>query len=355
MKDKLEKAFQDALENHELPYNVEAWNAVQKQLYRKKTPWYKIAGAASLIIAAVILIAVNQNTESDKEDLIEKQNFVSNKTPLNNSEVQTEVIDIETQNSTSSSEKNTNAVQAKVNPVNKRKTDNTVDSDLNPTIFKSPINDPQPYFIDELVQPPSEKMANEWLKEVKRVYIQGIENNYCINSDIFLRAMNLPKNSEAIWVFSNGKEIHREIANFKATEDLIVTLKVQSTSNELRSMNPVFEINQRLNIVQAASAEVVITKSERNTKTYVTLSNSNPNIEHLVWKLDNITSTDLTCGKYLTTQGAHPYTVETYDRNGCFARVEGEINVEDAYNLFVENTFTPNGDGINDDFLPEAL
>jgi gliding motility-associated-like protein len=355
MKDKLEKAFQDALENYELPYNANAWNAVQKQLPKSKTPWYKIGGAAAIVLIAVILFAVYQNS-TEKTALVQKDDFVDVKTPLNTADIQADATEIQTQNALPSNDKNTDAVQAKVNSIKKKKTDNAANADLNQTIFKSSINDPQPNSIDGPVQTPGEDRANEWLKEVQRVYIQGIENNYCINSDIFLRAMNLPKNTKLTWRLNNGKTFTGETLSVKASEDLKdVELDLNFVSDEYRRNNPVFGISHKLNVVQAAHANVVISKSERNTKTFVTLSNSNANIEHLVWKLDNITSTDLTCGKYLTTEGAHPYIVETYDNNGCFARIEGEIQVDKEYNLFVENTFTPNGDGINDNFLPEAL
>jgi gliding motility-associated-like protein len=242
-----------------------------------------------------------------------------------------------------------------MNPINKRKTDNTAHADLNPTIYKSPINDPQSNFIDGPIQTSGDEKALQWSKDVERANIQGIDNIYCVNSLVTLRATNVPKHSEVTWNLSNGTVLYGEKISFKAKESIKVHLSLTFVSNEFRRANPIFEINRALNVVQASPADVVITKAERNTKTFVTLSNSNPDIEHLVWKLDNITSTDLTFGKYLTTQGVHPYTVETYDNNGCFARVEGEINIEDEYNLFVENTFTPNGDGINDNFLPDAL
>ena len=73
MKDKLEKAFQDALENYELPYNANAWNAVQKQLPKNKTPWYKIGGAAAILLTAVILFAVYQNSDAEKPELVQKE------------------------------------------------------------------------------------------------------------------------------------------------------------------------------------------------------------------------------------------------------------------------------------------
>ena len=57
----------------------------------------------------------------------------------------------------------------------------------------------------------------------------------------------------------------------------------------------------------------------------------------------------------MTQKGTHSYTVESYDVNGCFASMNGVVNIDEDYNLHVENTFTPNGDGVNDVFLPEAL
>lgn len=49
--------------------------------------------------------------------------------------------------------------------------------------------------------------------------------------------------------------------------------------------------------------------------------------------------------------GFYPVIVITRTENNCMDTVERVIEVKDNYNVFIPNTFTPNGDGLNDVFM----
>lgn len=356
MKDKLEKAFQDALENHELPYNANAWNAVQKQLPTNKTPWYKIGGAAAVILSAVILFAVFQNSDAEKTAVSKKVDHVeqNNESVSNPPEQALADVASEMQNNPIPERNNTSEIQTKNRPAQVARTESATSVDPNSTAKDTSLNSPKTVVSDNST---NNAESEQWLKEIQNVEIQGLARVYCENNSVNLRVVNLPKNTVVLWALSDGTELHGESAQFKAKHELSFSLIFKNISKHApQKMNAISVIrDKKIHVAQAAQADVVVTKDERNTKTYVTLANTNPDIEHLVWRMNQSTTQEQTLSTYLTTKGVHHYTVDTYDKNGCFATVKGDVQIEKDYNLFVENTFTPNGDGINDHFLPEAL
>jgi gliding motility-associated-like protein len=136
-----------------------------------------------------------------------------------------------------------------------------------------------------------------------------------------------------------------ERIEFTATKEVKVRMKL--THGDDKNLNATTEWST-INVVEADKPELTVNITEKNTKTYVVLSNTNANVEHLVWRVDGKVCQGQSCATYMTQKGGHSYTVESYDMNGCFASTNGVVNIDEDYNLYVENTFTPNGDGIND-------
>lgn len=55
------------------------------------------------------------------------------------------------------------------------------------------------------------------------------------------------------------------------------------------------------------------------------------------------------------TKGTYTATLTVTNANGCVDRAETRVVVEEDYNLHALTAFSPNGDGVNDTFMPEAL
>ena len=52
--------------------------------------------------------------------------------------------------------------------------------------------------------------------------------------------------------------------------------------------------------------------------------------------------------------GTYPISLEVTDFNGCENIVRANVVVQDLFNLFIPNSFTPNNDGYNDAFFIEG-
>lgn len=363
MNDKLENAFKQALDNHELPYDAAAWKAVQKQLPAAKTPWYWIGGAAAVVLAVGLGVFLYDNGTSEVSQNQVSQtetNVVTNQvsTNLTNSELEIE------DNGTSSSNIEPNVItqgsgtaSCPIPPVKSSTSANssgtTIQNNAN-NGSNGPINNPTPggfYQNGNEINPEIEKPF-EWLKECKSASISGVHSHYCFNSRAILFAHNVPKDAVVTWLFSDGSSMKGEKIEFTANKDLKVRLRL--THVEDKNLAATTEWSN-INVFDADRPEFTVDITEKNTKTYVVLTNTNTNVEHLIWRVDGKVCQGPTCATYMTQKGQHTYTVESYDRNGCFASTSGVVNINEDYNLYVENTFTPNGDGVNDVFLPEAL
>jgi len=358
MNDKLENAFKQALDNHELPYDAAAWKAVQKQLPAANTPWYWIGGAAAVVLAVGLGVFLYDNESSEIN-----QNQMSQ---IETKDVSNEV-NAELNNNNSNIEDNSSSNNnAKPNVITKGSGANAA-IDLMPPVFR-----PQPNQGNTQITnygtgatsamhsshgtpgPVIDPRVEEWVQASNKIEVRGSQNVYCENSSVTLSAINLPENSEVYWKIGKGKKVIGASVTFIVTDGLEVELSVLPKESFLGA-NPIFGKNWKFNTTQPAIPSIVSNVDIKNTKNHVTLTNTNSNIEHLIWRVDGKVCQGQTCATYMTQKGEHTYTVESYDRNGCFASTSGVVNIEEDYNLYVENTFTPNGDGVNDVFLPEAL
>ncbi len=360
MKDKLEKAFHDALINQEVAYDPKAWEALKKQLPGSKMPWYTIGGAAAVVaISAGLWWTFTKNNEESKSTEVQskKSEFVA---PNENNQSAQDHSNILTENPSSNpaTDKIRAVYQSNVNQTTQAngifiKPGNTQTLTSNPDESSASVaqnssapttkNNPQP--VETNTNPAVRS------KDFENIEIIGIQNSYCENGLVQLRVSNAPQNSDVNWRLSNGKTIRGVVAEFKAERGLEVNVEIQNKDRANENYNN----RMKLNVVEAQKPIIEVNFREQNTKNYVTLSNNNPSIEHIVWRFESNTCKNSSCGTYLTTKGTHEYLVESYDKNGCFAAVKGDVEIKEDYNLFAQKAFSPNGDGLNDNFMPEAL
>lgn len=70
---------------------------------------------------------------------------------------------------------------------------------------------------------------------------------------------------------------------------------------------------------------------------------------------DGTNSTESSPIKSFKRKGYYNVTLTSKNHEGCKASTTKKVTIKEDYNLLAPNSFTPNGDGINDFFIPEAL
>ena len=66
------------------------------------------------------------------------------------------------------------------------------------------------------------------------------------------------------------------------------------------------------------------------------------------------TSTQTNPSYMFEQSGNYPIALVVHNKYGCSDTIVKMITVVEEQNLYVPNSFTPNGDGINDIFLPKG-
>lgn len=70
---------------------------------------------------------------------------------------------------------------------------------------------------------------------------------------------------------------------------------------------------------------------------------------------DGSTSTLRIPSHVYKAKGTYPVSLVVTNAIGCTDRTERTVTIDDDYNLLAAPAFSPNGDGVDDDFIPEAL
>lgn len=177
-------------------------------------------------------------------------------------------------------------------------------------------------------------------------------NEVCAGSELILNATNVPEKAECFWRI-NG------IAQNEAGNTL--KLKLPDAGNTIISLSYVRKGNQSL-----ATEKTVYVKPlpELDFSWDTEISNGKPftrltphtDAMSLNWTFeDGTTKSENSPVMFFRNKGLYMVTLSGTGLNGCENKTMKAIEIEEDYNLFAPTTFTPNGDGRNDVFIPVAL
>jgi PKD repeat protein len=352
MSNQFDNKIKEALENFEMPYDAGAWAQLEQQLPASTPPaasngWWKIA--AGIVVVGGILTTVWLTQDNDQKVVEETH------------EAETVVDQPE---ETSVQPETTEVLEVKVaDAVNDRKTDDkksaatTEDQRISEKKIEPTANE-----MKAIESEAAEKNDTKLEDDVKviptapeqaPVIVDFIASSAtaCLGQDINFINQSQAKGTSLIWDFGDGttsSETNPSHA-YMIAGTYNVSLSAEGNSDKMRSMtikvnpspSPVMSTERKLNGYQA------IPLYEFSTAVLPS--------EKAVWSTSDGSSLVGNNGTHLFREaGEHTVKLTVSNAQGCSNSVVTKITSE-KFNLLAPEAFTPNGDGVNEEFIPEAL
>ncbi|MCH2236083.1 MAG: gliding motility-associated C-terminal domain-containing protein [Crocinitomicaceae bacterium] len=370
--DKFEKIIKDAVEGFEAPYNPQAWENVSQGLGQAAKPWKWIAGgAAAAVIATATFLAVNYNsTEISNEiqndvalssdvEINEDSPFASNQelpetAGIQNNTENTEVVsnnlneesasiitneEVETTNANETASSNNSVVTNSEN--NSESSDNNNSVENNTT--------------DENISSNDNNNAGAQDEPQKR-YNTTFDLNLseiCEGSSIDCVPKEFYNDVIYLWDFGDGSFAKGEIVShdFPEAGDYKVTLSLKDkNTNETLG-----ESSDFVQVMDLPNVDFTWQETDNVIPT-VKFINLSEESEEFTWNIKGIASSDNNEFEYtFKEKGIYDVSITAKNDNGCENTLSKQITIEEDYNLLAPTAFTPNGDFMNDFFIPEAL
>lgn len=196
---------------------------------------------------------------------------------------------------------------------------------------------------------PTHPMSHEPL--VKPSITEG-----CPGSVIDFEAENLPNEGMYLWNFGDGSFSNKPRPShvFSKSGSFEVMLS-HSTSDGGGIRNKA--VADRIVIHEAPEASFNVLKQEYdNTVPSIHFENRSLGGRSYRWDFgDGGTSAVAHPDHIYKKAGMYTVSLTVANGNGCEDRTERTVRIEHDYNLLASGTFSPNGDGSDDVFIPEAL
>ena len=350
MNKNIDELIKSALEGHEMPYDNNAWNSLNKKLNHPNAPiktfkiwFFGTSIIAVIIISSLLYFSSKQEEKSNKPveqktDVIEKSNSQSTTSKKTKSEktkgIQDEKI-------------SSNELEAKEDDKQETKT-NLILPEVNEVLAKEITKDLK---IDEEITTPK-KENSVITKKVTEPDVPSFSNK-CLGEN--LKVIN--KNDEGMTlIFPSGKKVsvaESATENIKLSEEgkyeLLVNSKQKETYNSFFS---VFE-NPRASL---------LVEDELNYETGLPIIRGEVQTfeETIKWKVDKVVSANSSKAKtadfYFFEKGQFDLEVIVTNEKGCSSSEIKRIFIEKDYNLLAVNAFDPlSGDSRKNTFMPYAL
>ncbi|CAG0998980.1 MAG: PKD domain-containing protein [Bacteroidetes bacterium] len=354
MSKKMEEIIRENLAGYEVPYNPEHWSEME-QLLDKSFPtvkpktdfkWLKIAAAGTGIIAASYFLYICLNPAPSSIPFNEDKN-ANSKTSI------------------------TNNIHKEIAKTEEIKTQHHIDKKTIESTHlanKNTINNQTGYLETEEKTNFIENNASENNPPLVKEKIELPNISFTVNNAIGCGKVNVlftpdKKDTELnyTWNFGDGSSSNEMIALHTYTEpgEYKATLLISDKNNfaEKKSTKEqlirVFPLPNPDFIIKDESIENDFDRLKYPFTEYSAIQ-KDANLYN--WALDGKMFYSGASGKtILRTKGNYSLTLTVTDKNNCKASKTQIVNISKDFSVFAPNAFTPNGDGINDVFIPEAL
>ncbi len=371
--DNFERLIREKLESEVAPYNPSDWNDLNKRLDAlTPKPFYKsswfIGGSAALVLVAGTIGLVSIDADSHEVASIESHKINNTTEVIQKAEDKEGLKSIgniqqeeDVKVSFNKQEDNSLANQKRI-----KKTQDKAESETHINEGESSIteqNQPtettsdSPSFIAANEQINSAKESEQNFDVEKPIAEFKVKSNTsgCEGLNVQFEAKEQPK-VNYLWSFGDGNYSNERTPQHTYNQSGVynVELIVQSTVDK----SVLSKYAQENLITVHDTPEVTIEKDVEleGGLTKVFYSVTGGDYATIVWNFENGQQSKETEVTYVyKKKGNHSVTLDIESPEGCKNKMVDNVYVEEDYNLLAPNTFSPNGDGLNDEFIPLAL
>ena len=178
----------------------------------------------------------------------------------------------------------------------------------------------------------------------------------CPGTSIDFAAENLPSEGIFLWNFGDGSFSNKARPShvFSKAGTFEVMLSHSSAGGTVVKNKPAAD---RIVIHELPNASFIHVKQEYgNTVPSVHFENRSQGGVAYHWDFGDGSTSEVAHPDHIYKKaGEHAVTLTVTNAQGCKDRMEQTVHIANDYALLAPTTFSPNGDGVGDLFLPEAL
>jgi len=347
MKNQFEQHIKESLEGFEAEYNPADWTDMQSRLNKAKAGKSSNIGKALLIAASVVATAGAiyyfstagkvDNTTADNSSDKNKNVVVKNENPVQSVEVRDEQVNDAVIKNNTAGEKTPATVAAEHKTVIEEKSD--ASTPVNAVENKKPVQEP--------VQVPVEQSLNTTaLSASFRTDVSKV----CEGAPVQFTADNADASSYK-WYFGDGESSVEQNPKHIFTEAGIYAVKLRITGKDRKQA----EQKNTVTVVGAPSVQIDYSASDDNGL----LVNFEADGDKVVdWKWDfgdKKTASSQNPSHIYSRKGNYKVSVTAKNSVGCSSVALKDVNLKNEIDLLAPNAFSPDGNGVNDTWMPVAL
>jgi len=348
--DKFDKLIKDALNNYEAPYDASHWSSLNNKLGTPKSTFYKWVGGAAAFVIVAITGYYLMNTHSITPKNISSHQKIDakgdSKIDLDDNKLIKEENVIISNNDVQST------------PINNHQLDNSVDTDDSNTHNNTDVIINEVSSNNEVIIPQSNTNYNAQSNQSvspKLAKAEVVVDNKikCLNESFEFRPSVPKQNAIYQWDLGDGTITNANYINH--TYIKAGTYKVTLTLRDQKS-NEIIKVSEPVEITTIEIPQASFTYEYSNgVMPVVKFKNSTDNVTSQ-WEIIGVGTFNTQDFEYtFKHKGEYVVKLTTTNENGCSTTLTQVITINKDYNLLAPNAFSPNGDNLNDYFIPKAL
>lgn len=350
MENKFDEIIKKAALEQEEVYLPEYWEAFEKKLNAYKKPhnnWLRYAAGVAVMAFIVSAIYYFSNTNNTFDNTVSnnKINSTNQSTMINN--IQKNNVKLENINNNQINKKEEKQNINHVNTVVKTNVKSNNETKDLQTVNDEKINtsgkNDKGVIVNDSQEPETPNIAIEIKKSI-----------ICEGEQFYINALNTPENVSISWDFGDGKSSNKKQATH-------VYNKAGSYHIELNCFidkKLIHKESVQIMVVSNPKADFEWSDKHSELEENYTISFRDKSFDAISWEWNFGDKTVDNSSNPIHTykgQGTYAVSLTVSNMNGCKDQKTEFVSVVDQNPLLAPNSFSPNGDGLNDYFMPKLL